>query len=150
MNLLIDHAALFKRNRYCAVVLYTTVCMVAITWGVVKGHSFERQINILEEQIGPMQKKISQQSWSQKKDDHSMKKIKNHVAHLFAIPLDDISFYMLSADTKEIRIHGKAKETAVLEKWLKGITKFFSIESRTSHTAEDQGLRFEVILHEKL
>ncbi|MFI4955651.1 MAG: hypothetical protein ACHQAX_00385 [Gammaproteobacteria bacterium] len=151
MNLLENHAQVFRRNVCCAVVLYTSIGIVGAGWGVATTRALNHHVSSLETQVQQLKKGLEEQSFItiKKEDTQTMEDVKHHLTHLFSIPLPGISFSVLSLDEEGMHVRGNARTAESLETWLGHVSEAFLVDRKTSQPKSGRGLVFEVLLHEK-
>ncbi len=150
MNLRIDHARVFRRTQRIALILYISVIAVCAVWGMVFKSTLDAQALLLKHQVQQLKTDpLSGHNNINKKDNQTMETVKNHLTHLFSVPLPGISFSVLSLDETGMHVRGRARTAASLDKWLSHVSEAFSVEMHTSETRSGRELNFEVLLHEK-
>jgi hypothetical protein len=150
MNLLADHERLFRRNQRFAIVLYAMVCVWCIGWGFSQQHILDNKILLLHSQGQALKTRLHlKPTQTTTEDRYTMENAKNHLTHLFSVPLPGISFSVLSLDETGMHVRGSARTPESLEKWLSHISEIFAVDTRTSRSKSGRELMFEVSLHEK-
>jgi hypothetical protein len=151
MNLIENHAKIFQRHIYCAVILYASIGLISAGWGITTLRALNQQALLLEIQVQQLKKGLEDQSFItiNKKDNQTMEDVKHHLTHLFSIPLPGISFSVLSLDEDGMHVRGNARTAESLDAWLGHVSEAFVVDKKTSQSKSGRGLMFEVLLHEK-
>lgn len=152
MNLMQDHARVFRRNMQSAIVLYSVAFGGGIAWGVQTMYALQHTEKQFVAQVSASEKKLKEHALIniKKEDKLTMKDVKKYLTDLFSIPLSGISFSVLSLDEEGMRVRGHAPSNAVLEQWLDHVEEVFTVSAHVVQAAAEKGIVFEVLLHEKL
>jgi len=146
-----DHAKVFRRNVCCAAILYTSIGLISAGWGITATRALNHKASLLETETQQLKKGLEDQPFItiKKEDNQTMEDVKQHLTHLFSIPLPGISFSVLSLDEDGMHVRGNARTPESFDAWLGHVSEASLVDKKISQPKSGKGLAFEVLLHER-